>query len=160
MYYRKSIYGNRHTFWPPFPPPPIKCCCCSLLWCQRSFPQKDFAVKVITLIFENIATNDKFHGAHLRQLCSEDQRKCSICSVLFNLIHFLDTVILFDVQPHFSSIFIASFVTFFKSVQCHQDEWSSIDINSSTVRKNGFNTVLSSVYWELFLFKVSTSFNM
>ena len=80
-------------------PPPIKYCCCSLLWCQRSFPQKDFAVKVITLIFEKIATNDKFHGAHLRQLCCEDQRKCSICSVLFNLIHFLFTVILFDVQP-------------------------------------------------------------
>ena len=101
MYYRKSIYGNRHAFWPPLfhPPPPIKCCCCSLLWCQRSFPQRDFAVKVITLIFEKIATNDKFHGAHLRQLCSEDQRQCSICSVFLNLIHFLFTVILFDVQP-------------------------------------------------------------
>ena len=95
-------------FGPPSspPPPPIKYCCCSLLWCQRSFPQKDFAVKVITLLFEKIATNDKFHGAHLRQLCSEDQRQCSICSVFFNLIHCLDTVILFDVQPSTSVPFL------------------------------------------------------
>ena len=56
-------------------------------------------MKVITLIFEKIATNEKFHGAHLRQLCSEDQRQCSICSVFLNLIHFLFTVILFEVQP-------------------------------------------------------------
>ena len=146
---------------PSSPPPPIKYCCCSLLWCQRSFPQKDFAVKVITLIFKKIATNDKFHGAHVRQLCSEDQRQCSICSVFFNLIHCLDTVILFDVQPFTSVPFsLPALLLFFKSVQCHQDEWSLIDINSSTVRKNGFNTVLSSFYWELFLFKVSTSFNM
>ena len=132
MYYWKSIYGNRHAFWPPLLPPPIKCCCCSLLWCQRSFPQKDFAVKVITLIFEKIATNDKFHGAHLRQLSSKDQRKCSICSVLFNLIHFLFTVILFDVQPStsvpFSLLALLLFLKVFNAIKMNDRQLISIAV--------------------------------
>ena len=134
MYYWKSIYGNRHAFWPPlFPPPsPIRCCCCSLLWCQRSFPQRDFAVKVITLIFVKIATNDKFHGAHLRQLCSEDQRQCSICSVFFNLIHCLDTVILFDVQPSTSVPFslpaLLLFLKVFNAIKMNDRQLISIAV--------------------------------
>ena len=134
MYYGKSIYGNRHAFWPPSspPPPPIKCCCCSLLWCQRSFPQRDFAVKVITLIFEKIATNDKFHGAQLRQLCSEDQRQCSICSVFFNLIHCLDTVILFDVQPStsvpFSLLALLLFLKVFNAIKMNDRQLISIAV--------------------------------
>ena len=85
-----------------------------------------------TLIFEKIATNDKFHGAHQRQLCSKDQRKCSICSVLFNLIHFLFTVILFDVQPStsvpFSLLALLLFLKVFNAIKMNDRQLISIAV--------------------------------
>ena len=78
-----------------------------------------------------IATNDKFHGAHLRQ-CSEDQRQCYICSVFFNLIHFLDTVILFDVQPStsvpFSLLALLLFLKVFNAIKMNDRQLISIAV--------------------------------